>query len=89
MSIISNDPTQKIRGNLAYQQRQHIRKSHLEKKQKLRRIFQLGKLIEQVGFETEDTAMIYGLLLEAKEKLQSKEAENLRMAWQMKGNTVL
>ena len=76
----------KIRGNLVYQQRQQRRRSYLEKKQLLRRTFELGKLIEKVGFKGEEMMVIYGLLLEAKEKLSSQEAKTIRECWRMKGN---
>ena len=58
------------RENLAYQQRQH----YLEKKRRLRKTFELGKLIEQ--------AVLYKFLLEMKEKLQSPEAENINVSSQ-------
>lgn len=77
----------KIRGNLVYQQRQQRRRSYLEKKQSLRRIFELGKLIEKAGFEGEEMMVIYGLLLEAKEKLSSQEAQTIRECWRIKGKS--
>ena len=72
MSTISNDATQKIRGNLAYQQRQQIRKSHLEKKQKLRTIFEMGKVVEKAGFTLEDLDVVYAVLVEAKNLLNKE-----------------
>ena len=71
MSTISNDATQKIRGNLAYKERQQIRKSYLERKQKLRRIFEMGKVVEKAGFEFEDLDAIYRILVEARKNYSS------------------
>lgn len=78
-------PDKKLRGNLAYQQRQQMRRSYLEKKQAMRQVFQLGQLVKQVGFDDEDLSVICGVLLEAKETLQGREAENFREKWRMKG----
>lgn len=85
----SDMAAQKIRGNLAYQQRQAMRQGYLEKKRALRKIFQIGKLVEKVGFANEDMTVMYGLLLEAKEKLLSAETEHIREIWRAKGNRAL
>jgi hypothetical protein len=85
MSIIPIQKEKTLRGNSLYQQRQQQRRHHLEKKWALRKTFELGKLIEKVGLHEEDLTVIGGLLLEAKEKLQSAEAENTRSHWHVKG----
>lgn len=73
----------KIRGNLAYQQRQKQRQNYLEKKRALRRTFELGKLLKKAGFENEELTVIYRLLLETKEKLLCEKAETIRQDLQI------
>ncbi len=69
----SNSSSQKTRSNLAYQQRQQIRRHHLERKQALRKIFEMGKVVEKAGFGLEDLNVVYGILVEARKKLVRNE----------------
>lgn len=62
---------------------------NLERKQDTRHKIQLGELIKGAGLAEETIAVLYGLLLEAKEKLQSKDADNIRQNWHTKGETAL
>lgn len=79
----------KAKGKLIYLQRQQARMKNLERKQDTRHKIQLGELIKEAGLSDETTTVLHGLLLEAKEKLQSKDADNIRQNWHMKGETAL
>jgi len=68
MSKSSNASATKSRGNLAYQQRQKIRRSYLERKQNLRKIFEMGKVVEKAGFDVEDLDSVYKILIAARKK---------------------
>lgn len=72
MSEFSDTPVIKNRGKLAYQQRQKIRRRHLERKQALRRIFEMGKVVEKAGFQLEDLNILYEILVETRKKLLPK-----------------
>ena len=72
MSTPSNIPSLKNRSSLAYQQRQKIRRHHLEKKQALRRIFEMGKVVEKAGFRFEELDIVYDILVEARKKIFTK-----------------
>ncbi len=78
-----------VQHKLAYWQRQYIRMKNLERKQDTRRKIQLGGLIKKAELDGETTAVLYGLLLEAQEKLLSKEADDFRQAWRIKGDLAL
>jgi hypothetical protein len=61
----------------------------LKSKRDTRRKIQLGELIKKAGLDTEENSVIYGLLLEAQEKLQnknSKNADTVRQHWRVKGD---
>jgi hypothetical protein len=58
----------------------------LERKKETRRKIQLGGLIKKAGIDSEPTAILYGLLLEAAEQLESEEATEARKRWQIKGD---
>ena len=62
------------------------RLTELQRKADTRRKIQLGGLIIKSGLENESTAVLLGLLLEASELLQTKEAKASRSKWQLKGN---
>lgn len=79
----------KVQSKLAYLQRQYARMKNLERKQDTRRKIQLGGLIKKAGIDGETTAVIYGLLMEASEKLLSDEADHYRKDWRIKGDVAL
>ncbi|MCW5589677.1 MAG: conjugal transfer protein TraD [Legionellales bacterium] len=58
----------------------------LERKEDTRRKIQLGGLIKKAGLDNEPSAIIFGLLLEAAEILQSPQAEQVRSRWRLKGD---
>lgn len=58
----------------------------MERKQDTRRKIQLGGLIKKAALDQESTAVLYGLLLEAQEKLQGSHAERFRKDWKIKGD---
>jgi hypothetical protein len=62
---------------------------NLERKQDTRRKIQLGGLIKKAGLDGETTAVLYGLLLEAQEKLQSNQSDDIRDDWRIKGDLAL
>ena len=62
---------------------------NLERKQDTRRKIQLGGLIKKAGLDGEATAVLYGLLLEAQEKLQSSDSDHIRDGWKIKGDISL
>lgn len=62
---------------------------NLERKQDTRRKIQLGGLIKKAGLDGETTAVLYGLLMEASEKLLSNDADQYRKDWRIKGDLAL
>lgn len=62
---------------------------NIERKQDTREKIQLGGLIKKVGLENERTAVLLGLLLEAYEQLNSKNGEEYRKRWLIKGQLEL
>lgn len=79
----------KVKSSLAYLQRQYARLKTLDRKQDTRRKIQLGGLVKKAGLDNETTAVLYGLLLDAQEKLQGDEAEDFRHEWRVKGDLAL
>jgi hypothetical protein len=61
----------------------------LERKQDTRRKIQLGGLIKKAGLDGESTAVLFGLLLEAVELLQERDAESVKSRWRLKGDIAL
>ena len=61
----------------------------IERRQDTRRKIQLGGLIKKAGVDGETTAVLFGLLVEAYEKLQSSEADDVRQDWRIKGDLAL
>jgi hypothetical protein len=61
----------------------------LERKQDTRRKIQLGGLVKKAGLDEETTAVIYGLLLDARERLMNDDAEDIRRSWKIKGDLAL
>lgn len=59
------------------------------RKQDTRVKIQLGGLVKKAGLHEEPTAVLYGLLLEAKEKLESKAGIQQREAWRLQGDIAL
>lgn len=78
-----------LRAKLAHLERQRSRMKTLERKQDTRRKIELGGLLKKARLDTEPTAVLYGLLLEAKELLDSKNADNVRREWKLKGDLAL
>ena len=60
-----------------------------ERKQDTRQKIQLGGLIKKAGLHDEPTAVLLGLLLEAKENLESSTGEKIREEYRLKGDIVL
>lgn len=61
----------------------------LERKQDTRQKIQWGGLIKKAGLEAESTAVIFGLLLEAAEILNSEKNDAMRSQWRIKGDLEL
>jgi hypothetical protein len=61
----------------------------LERKEDTRRKIQLGGLIKKANLDGETTAILYGMLLDAQEKLQSSQGESIRKSWRIKGDVAL
>ncbi len=57
-----------------------------QRKQETRRKIQLGGLIVKAGLQDESTAVLYGLLLEAAELLESSNASKTRQRWHISGD---
>ena len=76
----------KVIGQLSYLERQYVRMKNQGRKEDTRRKIQLGGLIKKAGLETESTAVLYGMLLEAAESLYFENADNPRTRWQVKGD---
>jgi tRNA C32,U32 (ribose-2'-O)-methylase TrmJ len=75
-----------IQRNIAYLSRQYARIKSLERKKDTRRKIELGGLIKKAGLDEEATAVLYGLLLEAKEKIEGKDKDYLRKGWRLRGD---
>lgn len=61
----------------------------LERRQDTRQKIQLGGLVKKAQLEHENTAVLYGLLLEAFEQLNGEHSEHFRNAWRIKGDMAL
>ena len=59
--------------------------SKFKRNEDARRKIALGGLIVKAGLDDETTAVILGLLDEAKEKLLEKDGSSLRTYWRMRG----
>ncbi|MDX2164238.1 MAG: conjugal transfer protein TraD [Gammaproteobacteria bacterium] len=57
-----------------------------ERKQDTRKKIQLGGLIKKVGLHEEPTAVLLGLLLEAKDNLESSTSDKFREAYRLRGD---
>ena len=62
---------------------------HLERKQDTQRKIQLGGLIKKSGLADESTAVLLGLLLEAREHLDGEKAHLFHARWRLKGDFAL
>jgi len=62
---------------------------NLERKQDTRKKIQLGGLIKKAGLGEESTAVLLGILLDAKEKLEESNADSLKLSWKIKGDIAL
>lgn len=60
----------------------------LERKEDTRRKIQLGGLIKKVGLDSEPTAVILGMLLEAAEVL-TENGDEVRNRWRLIGDLLL
>ena len=70
---------------MTYLTRQEARIKTIERKQDTRLKIQLGELVKKAGLDQEDRVVIFGLLLEAVEKLEGNQAEQQRQAWKNRG----
>jgi hypothetical protein len=60
-----------------------------DRKQDTREKIQLGGLVKKAGLAELSTATLYGLLLEAAEKLSGNESESQLTEWKIKGDISL
>ena len=79
----------RVRNNISYLNRQLHRMKSLDRKQDTRRKIQLGGLIKKVGLDMETTAVLFGMLLDCKEKLSGDDAIKFKNHWQIKGDLAL
>ena len=70
-------------------ERQYARMKNIERKQDTRRKIQLGGLIKKASLDSETTAVLFGLLLDAQEKLSGEGAQEIRQEWRIKGDLAL
>ena len=61
----------------------------LERKQDTREKIQLGGLIKKANLDQLSTASLYGLLLEAKDRLSIDDNEKLVKQWKIQGDLAL
>ncbi len=61
-----------------------MRMTELDRKAATRKKIQLGGLIIKAGLDGETTALLYGLLLDAKERLTARNQEAI-CKWRLKG----
>ena len=78
-----------VQSKLVYIERQYARMRNLERKQDTRRKIQLGGLVKKAGLDGEATAVIFGLLLEAKQKLDEGDSVKVRDDWRIIGDLAL
>ena len=78
-----------MRALLFRMNRQYSKMRFSERKSDTRRKIQLGGLVIKAGLENETTATILGLLLDAVEKLQSKNSDKFRNDFRIKGDIAL
>lgn len=76
----------KVQQKLASLSRQYARTRVLERKQDTRAKIKWGGLIKKAGLDNEPPAVLLGLLLDAFEKLSSKQGDTLRNEWRLKGD---
>jgi len=68
--------------------RHDMRASQFERRQRTRRLIELGELVIKAGLVDlagDDRAVIYGALLWMADKLQSEQGEHARGVWTAKG----
>ena len=63
-----------------------LRVKSLDRKADMRRKIQLGGLVIKAQLENESTNVLFGLLLDAKEKLEELDCEKIRQHWRIKGD---
>ena len=61
----------------------------IERKQDTREKIQLGGLIKKANLDQLSTAALYGLLLEAKDRLSNDKSEKLVTHWKIQGDLAL
>ena len=61
----------------------------IERKQDTREKIQLGGLIKKANLDQLSTAVLYGLLLEAKDRLSIDDNEKLVKQWKIQGDLAL
>lgn len=79
----------KVQTELIRLQRKFSRMRNLERKQDTRKKIQLGGLIKKAGLEEESTAVLLGILLDAKEKLDELNSGTIKLSWKIKGDIAL
>ena len=79
----------RVQFKLAYVERQYARMKNIERKQDTRRKIQLGGLIKKANLDSETTAVLYGMLLDAQEKLLGESSSEIRQEWRIKGDIAL
>ena len=67
-------------------EQQYYRLRTHERAQETRRKIQLGGLIVKAGLDSEPSAVLLGLLLEAAEKLTTAKADKVRGHWRTLGD---
>lgn len=79
----------KIKSSICYLERQASRVKTTDRKQDTRRKIQMGGLVKKAGLDSETTAVLFGMLLDCKEKLSSDESSQFKNHWQVKGDLAL
>jgi len=62
---------------------------HIERKLDTREKIKLGGLVKKAGLDGLPTATLYGLLLDAAEKLASESGDQHKQDWNIKGDLSL
>jgi len=79
----------KIRSQLIHIERQINRMKTTERKQDTRKKIQLGGLIKKAGLGDESTSILFGMLLDCKEKINFPDGELIKQEWKIKGDIAL
>jgi hypothetical protein len=75
-----------LRRRLILAQRRRSRRAVMDRRERTRALIGLGGLVAKAGLGDEPTAVLFGLLLDARDQLAGPEAEVQRTRWHRRGD---